>query len=78
MGICSILCHPVYVKLTILEVGFVETLLIILVVAIVLLAFGIAYCLGYLKGFKDFEEIQNDYGNRLADLFLDYIKRTEN
>ncbi|WP_329808852.1 hypothetical protein [Enterocloster citroniae] len=55
-----------------------ETLLIILVVAIVLLAFGIAYCLGYLKGFKDFEEIQNDYGNRLADLFLDYIKRTEN
>ena len=51
-----------------------ETLLVILVVMTVLLAFGMAYCLGYLKGF---EEIQNDYGNRLADLFLDYIKRTE-
>lgn len=54
-----------------------ETLLVILVAMTVLLAFGMAYCLGYLKGFKEFEEIQNDYGNRLADLFLDYIKRTE-
>lgn len=55
-----------------------ETLLIILMVTIVLLAFLMAYYLGYLKGFKEFEEMQNDYGNRLADLFLDYMKRTEN
>ena len=54
-----------------------KILLIILMVTIVLLAFLMAYYLGYLKGFKEFEEMKNDYGNRLADLFLDYMKRTD-
>lgn len=54
-----------------------ETLNIIFGVTIALLALGMAYCSGYLKGFKESEEMQNDYGNRLADLFLDYMKRTE-
>lgn len=51
---------------------------ITMLVSLGLLVSFVLYCLGYIKGFRDFEKMQNDYGNKLADLFLDYINRSEN
>lgn len=51
---------------------------ITMLVSLGLLVSFVLYCLGYIRGFRDFEKMQNDYGKKLADIFLDYINRSGN